>query len=340
MTKKPASDQSRNINPKTMKAVICPAYGSPDVMTLAEVPQPEPRPNEVRLKVMAAAVNAGDWHLMRGTPFLVRFMYGLLKPKFPILGSDVAGIVEKTGSEVTLFKPGDAVMGDLSECGFGAFAEYVCVPEGILAPKSENLTFGEAAAFPASGVTALQALRDKGKLVAGKTVLINGASGGVGTFAVQIAKALGAHVTAVCSTSKVESVLAIGADRVIDYTREDFTKNQNQYDLILGVNGYHPLADYKRCLTPDGIYVMVGGTSKQLTEAMVYAPFYSEKNGRKLGNLMMKPNRDDILFLVSLAEKGTLRPVIDRTYNLAEVPAAIRCLEEGRAAGKVVIHVG
>ena len=223
-----------------MKAIVTEQYGSPDVLRLKEVAKPTPEDDEVLVKVHAASVNAGDWHLMRADPFLIRLMYGLRKPSRPILGSDVAGRVEAVGQSVTQFQPGDEVFGDLSNSGFGAFAEYVSAAESALIHKPARLSFAQAAAVPLAAVTALQALRDKGQLQAGQTVLISGASGGVGSYAVQIAKALGAEVTGVCSTAKVEMVRSLGADHVIDYTREDFTQSGQQYDLILAVGGRRP----------------------------------------------------------------------------------------------------
>ena len=235
-----------------MKAIIATKYGSPDVLELQEVEKPTPKADEVLVKTHAAAVNAGDWHMLRADPFLIRFLYGLTAPKHPILGSDMAGTVEAVGTDVTQFQIGDEVFGDLSGSGFGGFAEYTTAPENRLAHKPAGLTFEEAAAVPLAAVTALQALRDHGQIAPGKRVLINGASGGVGTYAVQIAKALGAEVTGVCSTGKMEMVRSIGADHVIDYTQEDFTQNGQQYDLILAANGFQPLSAYERALQPSG----------------------------------------------------------------------------------------
>ncbi len=323
-----------------MKAIFAKKYGSPDVLELREVEKPTPKADEVLVKVEVAAVNAGDWHLLRADPFLIRLMYGLLAPKHPILGSDVAGRVEAVGSNVTQFKPGDEVFGDLSGSGFGAFAEYATAPENRLAHKPAGLTFEEAAAVPVAAVTALQALRDHGQIAPGKKALINGASGGVGTYAVQIAKALGAEVTGVCSTGKMEMVRSIGADHVIDYTQEDFTKNGQQYDLILAANGFQPLSAYERALSPQGVYVMSGGATAQMFQAMLLGPLKSKKGGKKMGNLLVKPTQADLLFLKELLETGKVVPVIDRRYPLSEVPDAIRYLEAGHAKGKVVISLG
>ena len=323
-----------------MKAIVYHNYGSPDVLKLEEVQKPVPQDNEVLLKVQASSVAAGTWHLLRATPFLIRFMSGLLKPKYKILGADVAGRVEAVGRNVTQFKPGDEVFGDLSGCGFGAFAEYVAVPEQELVLKPSNITFEQAATVPVSAVTALMGLRDHGHIQPGQKVLINGASGGVGTFAVQIAKALGAEVTAVCSTSKMALMRSIGADHVIDYTREDFTQNGQQYDLILAANGYHPISAYQRALGPNGIYVTTGGSTTQMFQAMLLGPWLSRNGKQKMGNVLAKPSPKDLAFLTELLASGKIVPVIDRCYPLREVADAIRYLEEGHAKGKVVITYG
>lgn len=320
-----------------MKAIICTKYGSPDVLKFEEVQKPVPGDDEVLIKVHAAAANAGDWHLMRADPFMIRLMYGLQKPKHEILGTDVAGCVEAIGKNVTEFQPGDEVFGNMSSSGFGAFAEYVCAPENSIALKPSNITFENAAAVPSAAGTALQALRDKGQIQSGQKVLINGASGGVGTFAVQIAKAFGAEVTAVCSTGNMEMVRSIGADHVIDYTKEDFTQNGQQYDLILAANGYHPISDYKRALSPTGIYVMTGGSTAQMFQAMTMGSWISMTSSKTMSNMMAKPNQKDLIFMQELLETGKVVPVIDRRYPLSEVPDAIRYLEEGHAKGKVVI---
>ena len=321
-----------------MQAIVYHNYGSPDVLKLEEVQKPVPQDDEVLVKVIAASTAAGDWHLLRAKPFLVRFMYGLLKPKYKILGADVAGRVEAVGRNVTQFQPGDEVFGDLSNCGFGAFAEYAVAPETALALKPTRLTFEEAAAVPVSAVTALLGLRH-GQIRPGQKVLINGASGGVGTFAVQIAKAFGAEVTAVCSTSKVELVRSLGADHVIDYTQADFTQNGQQYDLILAANGYQPLSAYQRALSPQGHYVMTGGSTAQMFEAMLLGPWRSRNSSQKMGNILAKPTQKDLIFMGQLIEAGKVTPVIDRRYPLRDVADAIRYLEAGHAKGKVVIAV-
>jgi len=324
-----------------MKAIVYYRYGSPDVLELQEIDKPVVKDDEVLIKVRAASANAGDWHLLRADPFLVRAMAGLLKPKYNILGADLAGRVEEIGRNVRQFQPGDEVFGDISGCGFGAFAEYVCVPENAaLALKPASMTFEEAAAVPAAALTALQALRDKGQIQQGQKVLINGASGGVGTFAVQIAKSFGAEVTGVCSTRNLEMVRSIGADHVIDYTKEDFTRNGQLYDLIHAANGYHSISDYRRALSSKGTYVMTGGTMAQMFQAMILGPWMSATSSKKMGNMLVKPNREDLAFIKELLEAGKVVPVIDRRYPLGEVPEAIRYLEEGHAQGKVVITVG
>jgi NADPH:quinone reductase-like Zn-dependent oxidoreductase len=301
------------------------------------VEKPVPKDNEVLIKVHAASVNAGDWHLLRADPFFIRLMCGLRKPKNQILGWDVAGRVESVGAKVTQFKPGDAVFGT---CESGGFAEFVCTPENTLAPKPANLSFEEAAAVPVAALTALQGLRKRGGIQPRQKVIINGASGGVGTFAIQLAKHLGAEVTAVTSTGKLEQSRALGADFVIDYTREDFTKNGKQYDRILAANGHHSPLAYKRALSAEGICVMTGGgTIPQMFEGLLLAPLLSIGGKKKIGGLLCRPNKNDLLFLKELLEAGKLKPVIDRRFTLSEVPEAIRYVEAGHAKGKVVINL-
>ena len=322
-----------------MRAMVYHTYGSPDVLQLEAVHKPVPQDEEVLVKVLAASAAAGDWRLLRAQPFLMRFTYGLLKPKYQILGAAVAGQVEAVGRNVTQFQPGDEVFGDLSLCGFGAFAEYVAVPEHALALKPTRLTFEQAATVPVSAVTALQGLRDKGQIQPGQKVLINGASGGVGTFAVQIAKAFGTEVTAVCSTGHMDMVRSIGADQVIDYTQEDFTQNGQRYDLILAANGYHPIWAYQRALSQEGRYVMTGGSMAQLFQAMLLGPWLSRNGRQKMGNLLARPNQKDLVVMKELLEGGKVVPVIDRRYPLHDVADALRYLEAGHAHGKVVITV-
>lgn len=321
-----------------MKAIVYTQYGSPDVLQYQEVEKPAPKDNEVLVKIHATALNAADWRLMRANPFLVRMQPGwLMKPKDQILGSDIAGTVEAVSSSVTQFKPGDAVYGDLSGAGHGGLAEYVSAPEDTLALKPANISFEEAAAVPMAGITSVQGLRDKGHIQPGHKVVVNGASGGVGTFAVQIAKAFGAEVTAVTSTQKMDLARSLGADHVIDYTREDFTHSGQRYDIIFSVGGYYPLAAYKRALNPNGVYVMVGGTGAQFFEALVLAPLSSMFGNKKMGALSSAASQKDLVFLSGLLESGKLKPVIDRTYPLSQTADAIRYLEEGHAQGKVVI---
>ena len=323
-----------------MKAIVCTKYGPPDVLQLQEVAKPTPKADEVLVKVHAASVNAYDWHLLTADIFLVRLMGGgLLRPKKAIPGVDIAGRIEAAGSNVKQFRPGDEVFGDISACGNGGFAEYVSVPENALALKPATLSFEEAAAVPLAATTALQGLRDQGKIQAGQKVLINGASGGVGTFAVQIAKSFGAEVTAVCSTRNFDMARTLGADRVIDYTKEDFTHNGQTYDLILAANGYHPLSAYKRALTPQGIYVMVGGTPAQIFQAMLLGAWMSENGGKRLGGFTAKANQKDLVMLKALVEAGKVVPVIDKRYSLSEAAEALRYLGAGHARGKVVITV-
>lgn len=322
-----------------MKAIMYEKYGTPDVLQLREIDKPKPKANEVLIKVHTASINAADWHLLTADIFLVRFMMGLFKPKFNILGTDVAGRVEAIGADVRQFKVGDAVFGDIFGHGGGSLAEYVTAPEGALALKPSTLSFEEAAAAPLAAITALQGLRDEGQIQSGQKVLIQGASGGVGTFAVQIARSFGAEVTAVCSSRNVEMVRSLGADHVIDYTKEDFTKSGVRYDLILAANGYHPIAAYKRVLTPQGIYVMAGGKFKQMFEAMLLGPLMSEKNGRKLKLLSAKSNQKDLLTIKELLETSRIKSIIDKRYPLQEAAEALRYLGAGHARGKVVINI-
>ena len=323
-----------------MKAVVYERYGPPDDLELKDVAKPTPGDDEVLIEVRASSANAFDWRMLRADPFFVRLMGGgILRPKHRILGVDVAGLVEAAGRNVKQFQPGDAVFGDLSSGGWGGFAEYVCANENALVLKPADVTFEEAAAVPLAGVTALQGLRDKGHIQHGQKVLINGASGGVGTFAVQIAKSFGAEVTAVCSTSKLDMVRSIGADQVIDYTQEDFTKSGQRYDLIFVANGYHPISAYKRALNPKGIYVLAGGPMAQFFQALLLGPWISMTGSKRIVNYVAQPNQEDLVFMKELLEGGKIRPVIDRRYPLGEVADAIRYLEEGHAKGKVIITV-
>lgn len=320
-----------------MKAMFYDKYGPPEVLKLIEMEKPFPKDNQVLVKIQASSVNYGNLVLLKGVPYLSRLAFGLLKPKYTIPGGDIAGRVEAVGKDIKQLQPGDEVFGDLSGCGWGGFAEYVAVPEDVLALKPVNISFVEAAAVPMAAVTALQALRDKGQIKSGQKVLINGASGGVGTFAVQIAKSLGADVTGVCSTRNLDILRSIGADHVIDYTKEDFTKKTQCYDLILAVNGYHPISAYKRALNSHGRYVMVGGGGAQLTEAIVQGPFITLTGNKEMGNMLQRANQKDLIFMKELLENGKLKPVIDKTYNLSDTPEALKYFEEGHSQGKVII---
>ncbi len=322
-----------------MQAIVCEKYGSPDVLELKEVAKPVPKDDEVLVKVRAASVNAADWHFLRGSPMFMRLVSGLFKPKVKILGGDIAGQVEAVGASVKQFQPGDAVFGDISDCGWGGFAEYVSPKEKALVLKPTNVTYKEAAAIPFAGVTALQGLRDNGNITAGQKVLINGASGGVGTFAVQIANSFGSEVTAVCSSGNLDMARSIGADHVIDYSKEDFTRKNQRYELIMGVNGFHPISAYKRTLSPKGIYVMAGGTGAQIFQGLFLGPILSMTGGKKLRNFVARPKQDDLTFIKELVETGRIKPVIDKTYPLPEVPDAIAYVEAGHARGKVVINI-
>jgi NADPH:quinone reductase-like Zn-dependent oxidoreductase len=321
-----------------MKAIVHHRYGSPDVLECEDIEKPAPGDDEVLIKVRAASVNPFDWHFMRGTPYVGRLGMGLRKPKMTRLGVDLAGTVESVGRSVTQFKKDDEVFG----ASGGAFAEYVCASESAVVMKPPDVTFDQAAAAGVAAFTALQALRDKGRIQAKQRVLINGASGGVGTFAVQIAKSFGANVTGVCSTSNVESVRSIGADRVIDYTREDFTRSAQRYDLILDSIGNHSLSACRRVLSPAGIYIAVGGRDgrwmgplARMLKVFLLSPFVS----RKMVVCMAKRSKDDLTALCELMQAGKVTPVIDRRYELAETPQAIRYLEEGHARGKIIIEV-
>jgi len=319
-----------------MKAIIHTKYGSPDVLQIAEVEKPTSKDDEVLIKMHAASVNAYDWHALTADIFLIRLMGGgLLKPKYTRLGADIAGRVEAVGKNVKQFQPGDEVFGMIQ----GGFAEYACAPEDALVLKPSNLSFEEAAAVPMAAVTALQGLRDTGQIQPGQKVLINGASGGVGTFAVQIAKSFGAEVTAVCSTRNLDQARSLGADHVIDYNKENFTQNGQQYDLILAANGYHSLSAYKRALAPKGIYVMAGGSMSQIFQAMLMGSWMSETEGKKMGGVSAKRSQKDLVIIKELLEAGKVVPVIDRRYPLSEAAEALRYLGAGHARGKVVITV-
>ncbi len=314
-----------------MKAIVHEQYGPPDVLQLKEVEKPTPKEDEVLIEVQAASVNYSDWVYVRGKPLVARLMgSGLLKPKQMMLGADVAGRVEAVGRNVRQFRPGDNVYGDLSVCGWGGFAEYVSVPESALALKAANLTFEEAAAVPQAAIVALQGLRDEGQIQAGQKVLINGASGGIGTFAVQIAKFFGAEVTGVCSSKNFDLLRSIGADQVIDYTQEDFTQKSQRYDLILDIKAYRSISDYERVLSPKGIYVLAGGSVARILQAAM-------TRNEKMHNFQVKPSQKDLGLMTELLEAGKVVPVIDRRYPLSEVAEAVRYYGGGHARGKVAI---
>ena len=321
-----------------MKAMVRDAYGPPDVLELRDIDIPEIADDEVLVRVHAAGVGRDVWHVMTGLPYPIRLAgYGFRAPNNPVIGSDMAGVVETVGKDVSTFQPGDEVFG----IGKGSYAEYVCARQDKLAPKPANLTFEQAAVVAIMGSTALQALRDHGKVRPGQEVLIIGASGGVGTYAVQIAKTFGAHVTGVCSTRKVEMVRSIGADHVIDYTREDFAEGDQRYDVILDIGGNSSLARLRRALTPEGTLVIVGGegggrwlggTDRQI-RALVLSPFVSQK----LGTFVNKENHEDMIVLKELIETGKVTPVIDRTYPLAEATEALQDLDAGRVRGRAIL---
>jgi len=322
-----------------MKAIVNDDYGSPDELEVQEVDKPALHPEGVLVRVRAASVNPYDWHVMRGLPYLVRLSEGLRRPKLPIKGVDLAGVVEAVGENVTEFEPGDEVFGG----SVGAFAEYACGKEKGLAPKPIGITFEQAAAVPIAGFTALQGLRDRGQIQAGQRVLVNGAAGGVGTFAVQIAKAFGAEVTGVCSTRNLELVRSLGADHVVDYTADDFTTQGRRYDLILDAIGNHSLRRLRRALTPKGRLVLVGGGGSGRWIAPLFGPLkavaLSPFVSQELKPMLATRKKADLLTLKEMIEAGQITPVIDRTYPLTETPEAIRYLEAGHARGKVVIAV-
>jgi NADPH:quinone reductase-like Zn-dependent oxidoreductase len=316
-----------------MKAIVYERYGTPDILQLKEVEKPTPKEDEVLIEVQAASVNYSDWVYVRGKPFVARLMgSGLLKPKKMMLGADVSGRVEVVGRNVEQFRPGNEVFGDLSVCGWGGFAEYVSVPENVIASKPVSLTFEESAAVPQAAIVALQGLRDEGQIQPGQKVLINGASGGIGTFAVQIAKSFGAEVTGVCGTRNLDMVRSIGADHVIDYTREDFTQNGQQYDLILDIKAYRSISDYERALSSSGMYVLAGGSVLRILQTAL-------TRDEKMHNFQARPNQKDLVLMAELIESGKVVPVIDRRYPLSEVAEAVRYYGEGHAKGKVVITV-
>jgi len=319
-----------------MKAMVFTEYGSPDLLELKEVEKPTAADDQVLVKIHASSINEWDWSFISGKPFINRLAYGLRKPKKPILGADIAGVVEAIGANVKNFKPGDEVFADQWNA-WGGFAEYVCATENVLVRKPANLTFVQAAAVPQAGILALHGLRASGQIKPGQKVLINGGGGGVGTFAIQVAKSIGTEVTAVDHTCKLETMRSIGADHVIDYTREDFTKNGQQYDLILDVAGYRSISDYRSALNASGIYVMVGGGSGRIFQALLSGLWgWITRRSRKIRVLVTRSG-EDLADLKGLIEDGKVLPVIDSYYPLEEIPAAYRRFETGHHNGKIVI---
>lgn len=320
-----------------MKAIVYTKYGSPEVLQLKELAKPTPKDDEVLIKVQAVSVNRSDWEGLSGKPLYAR-LGGLLKPRHHILGSDIAGRVEMAGRHIRRFRPGDEVFGDILP-RLGGFAEYVCARESALAPKPASMTFEEAAAIPQAAVIALQGTRDKGKIQPGQKVLITGAGGGAGTFAVQLAKLYGAEVTGVDNTGKLDFMRSLGADHVIDYTREDFTKNGKQYDLILDIVAHRSVFAYKRALGSRGSYFLTGGSVTTIFQVLLLGPWIRGITGKKMRILAVQPNLKDLVYVTELYEAGKVVPVIDRRYPLSEIPEALRYLGEGRTKGKVVITV-
>src|SRR5919112_4885485 len=330
-----------------MKAIVYTQYGSPEALQLEDVAKPTPKDDEVLIKVRAASVNRSDWEGLRGKPLYAR-IGGLLRPRRQILGSDIAGRVEMTGRNIRRFQPGDEVFGDIAPSlgqlitkigGMGGFAEYVCARESALALKPAGMTFEEAAAIPQAAVIALQGIRDKGQVQPGQKVLINGAGGGAGTFAVQLAKLYGAEVTGVDNTGKQDFIRTLGADHVIDYTREDFTKNGEQYDLILDIVAHRSVFAYKRALRSDGRCYLAGGSVATMLQILLLGPWISMIESKKIRILAVKPSLEDMGHVTELYEAGKVTPLIDKTYALCEVPEAITYVGDGHAKGKVVITV-
>jgi len=321
-----------------MKAVVYEKYGSPEVLKLKEIEQPTPGEHEVMIKIHAASVNSWDWDLLTGSPPLYRLLFGLTKPKYKILGADIAGRVEVVGKNAAKFQPGDEVFGDLCNYRWGGFAEYVCANENALTFKPASMTYEQAAAIPQAAVLALQGIYDYGKVNSGQKVLINGAGGGVGTFAIQMAKSLGAEVTAVDSGEKLETMCNVGADQVIDYIKEDFTRNGQQYDLILDVVGKRSIFDYARALRSGGSYLMIGGKISLIFQILFIGPLFSIMAKKKMRIVAHKPNKD-LDIIKQLFESGKIVPVIDKHYTLNEVPEALQYIGEGRTQGKVIITI-
>jgi NADPH:quinone reductase-like Zn-dependent oxidoreductase len=324
-----------------MKAIVYTEYGPPDVLQLKEVEEPTPEDNEVLVEVHAASINSWDWDLLRGTPFMARLSDGgLLRPKHPILGADIAGRVEAVGNDVMKLQPGDEVFGELSRrflsLGWGGFAEYACAHEDSMMLKPANMTFEQAAAIPQVAALALAGIRYGGEIQPGQKVLMNGGSGGVGTFVIQIAKHFGAEVTGVGSTSKLDMMRSIGADHVIDYTKEDFTKSGQRYDLIIDVAAYSSVFDYKRALSPNGVYGVIGGSTARFFQTALLGRWITMGGSKKMGTVVANPN-EGLAFILELFEAGKVVPVVDRCYSLSEVPEAFRYYGRGLTKGKIVI---
>jgi len=320
-----------------MKAIVYKKYGTPDVLELKEIKTPVPKVNEVLVKVHASSINSWDWDMVKGTPKIYRLLFGLFKPKYNIIGCDIAGRVESIGRNVEKFQVGDEVFGDVSACGFGAFAEYKCVPENLLALKPTKATFEEAAAIPQGGVLALQALQSNGAISSGQKILINGAGGSTGPFALQMAKMYDAEVTCVDSGIKLEMLLSLGADHVIDYTKENYTKNGIQYDLIIDLMAHHSIFDYKRALAPNGTFMMVGGSVGCILQAVFIGPIISRYTNKKMKILGHKANDKDLNTLAKLFDDGTIKSIIGKTFPLKDVLEAMRFFSEGNTKGKVII---
>lgn len=319
-----------------MKAIVYEEYGQPDVLHLAELEKPAPREGEVLVKIHAASINYVDYHVMTGESTLLRAMNGMRKPRKKILGDDIAGVVESVGAEIQHFKAGDAVFGI---CNTGGFAEYRCLPETYLARKPASMTFEQAAAIPTAGITALQGVRDQGQVQSGQKALVVGASGGVGVYAIQIAKSFGAQVTGICSSRKMDFVHSIGADQVIDYTKHDFTQIESEYDFIFAIAGDQTVFEYQRALSPGGVFVCVGGSTRQYFQALLLGPFISLFSGKKFKSMFGNPTREDYQVMIELFEAGKLDPVIDKLFPLSETPDAMRYYADGNVTGKIVISI-
>lgn len=321
-----------------MKALVYEKYGPPKIQKLVETPKPIPKGNEVLVKVYATSLNSADFDQLRGT--VLGRLYGPLRPRYKILGSDIAGVVEAVGKDVVSFKPGEEVMADLTEVGFGAFAEYRCVSAEDLTRKPMEITFEEAAAIPSAGVIALQGIRSLREITPGQHVLVNGAGGGMGTFAVQMAKSAGAIVTGLDTTVKIDKIRQLGADRVIDYTKDNYTKEDHKYDLILDCHAEYSMLTYKRLLEPDGIYFMIGGTLRSILQAATLGPLLSKSDGKRLGILMGRPNRkEDMEELLRFYQSGRIKPTIDRVFPMESIVDAMKYFEEGTFVGKIVISM-